>query len=392
MTSMFQRILCSSLLLCSLLPAPSHAILTGVTVSPKQATADVTAGQTIAIRWIVSTTPSHTSGVHSAQGQLIDPVTSAVLLTVPHPLKHPQGAGPVRLEETLTLIPAQLQEWQAKGIRALRYQRSFGGNANDTRLATTELSITLNGNADSNTPRTPSAGLFIHKLGMRFENARNRRSFNTHSALRARVDLRYSGTGMIDGEWQVARPAADQKASPFTSLVKVRKQLELGRRDYLVSPELPTIEPGLYRVRFCILPQFITPDQLSVDTQCPEPELATEMTYQVDGSNVQTLQALELVTPRIITVTPTTPLEWKAIAGTAVYQLQIYNNSENESLDGSDFVLRMLCSGTKTQLLLSSWARQQLEAGHHYRWRILAHDENGLQIGASTVAEFTYMP
>ncbi|MEZ5506622.1 MAG: hypothetical protein R3F47_17460 [Gammaproteobacteria bacterium] len=392
MTPLFQRLLRGSLLLCSLLPVLGHATLTGVTVNPKQAAADMAAGQTIAIRWIVSTTPSHTSGAYSAQGQLIDPVTSAVLQTVTHPLKQPSGAGPVRLDETLTLTPTQLQEWQAKGISALRYQRSFGSNANDTSIVTTELSITPNGNADANTPRAPSAGLFMHKLGMRFENARNRRSFSANSSLRARVDLRYSGTGVFDGEWQVALPTTDKATPQFTALVKVRKQLGLGRRDYLVSPELPTTEPGVYRVRFCVLPQLITPEQLSVDTQCPEPELVSELAYRVEGSGARESQALELLTPRAITVTPTTPLEWKAVTGAAAYQLQIYSGSEDESLDGSDFVLRMLSSGAKTRLHLSDWARQQLEAGKRYRWRISAYDENGQQIGASAVAEFTYMP
>lgn len=392
MTSSCRHFLLCCLSVCSLLSTSGHASLLGVTVSPKQVSADVASGQTLAVRWIVSTTPEHTSGAYSAQGQLIDPVTSAVVQTINHPLKQADGAGPVRLDETLSLTPAQLQEWHAKGISALRYQRSFGSNAQDSRVVTAELTIAPKGPSDASAPRAPSAGLFMHKLGMRLENARNRRSLSAGSPLRARVDLRYSGTGVFDAEWQVAAPAKDGGTSSFTSLAKVRKQLGLERRDYLVSPELPTTDPGVYRIRFCILPQVVTPDQLTLDAQCPEPELATELSYRVEGNAARDVQLLELVTPRAITLTPATPLEWKALVDVAAYQLQIYHAGNDESLDGSSLVLRMFSSGNKTRLHVSEWARQQLEAGKQYRWRITAHDENGQQIGASAVAEFTYMP
>lgn len=368
-----------------------HAQLLGVAVSPKQGSADVAQGQSFAVRWRVSTTPAHTGGAFSPQGQIIDPVTNSVLLAVSHPLKQNDGAGPFAFDETLALTPTQLQEWRAKGITALRYQRSFSSATQEALVVTGDLMIQLSGHGETNIPRSPSAGLFVHKLILRFENARNRSSFTAGSSLRARVDLHYSGTGLLQGEWQVAAEKSGEKPL-FQPLASVRKQLPLGKREYLLSPELPTTEAGRYRVRFCVIPLLVTPEQLALDPQCPEPELSTELQYRVGIDAARSVGEIELVTPRAITLTPTTALQWKPMKEAVVYQLQVYKSSNGVELEGADFVLRMVSSGQDTKLYLSQLARQQLLPGAQYRWRITAHDENAQLIGSSSLAEFTYMP
>ncbi len=384
-----------SLLIClltlSLLPTQTQAKLLGATVTPKQTHADVSQGQSFMLHWVVSTTPDHSAGAFSAQGQVIDPVTGAVLLSVTQPLSRTEGTGPFPFDETLALTPTQLQEWQAKGISALSYQRSFSSATQGAVVITTDLMILLSGNTDANTPRAPAAGLFFHKLGLRFENARNRHSFPTSSSLRARADLRYSGTGLLQGEWQIAREL-EGGTPQFNTLASVRKQLPISQREYLVSPELPTSEPGQYRVRFCVVPQVITPEQLTLDPQCPEPELTTELTYRVGAETSRNINQIELVTAHAITASPVTTFEWKPLTGTAVYQLQIFKFDDGSDVDGADFVLRLLTGGDNPQLHLTELAHQQLQSGQHYRWRIVAHDEDGLLIGSSEFAEFIYLP
>lgn len=390
------RTLLLILLLGSGLPLAAQAKLLGVSVSPKQGSADLTQGQSFQIHWLVSTTPAHEGGAFSAQGQIIDPVTSAVLQAVNAPLKRDQGAGPFAFDETLALSPAQLQEWHTKGISALHYQRSFSSRTGEAVVVSADLSIQLSGQPDSPVARTPMAGLFMHRLGLRFENARNRRNFPTGSALRARVDLHYSGTGLLQGEWQIAREGTG--AAPlFKPLASVRKQLALEKRDFLVSPELPTAETGSYRVRFCVIPLLVSPDRLTLDSQCPEPELIAELGYRVgpDGSREQA--DIALLTPGAITLTPTTALEWQPLAGTAVYQLQIFKASPETSaktteVEGADLVLRMVSGPQQTRQHLSQWARQQLQPGQQYQWRITAHDENAQLLGRSPLASFTYLP
>lgn len=379
------------LILTCPLPTPAHAKLLGVSVSPKQGMADVAQGQSFAVHWRVSTTPAHDGGAFSPQGQIIDPVTHAVLMAVNHPLNRNDGAGPFSFEETLALTPTQLQEWQAKGITAVRYQRSFSSANREALVVTGDMMIQLSGHGETNVPRSPSAGLFVHRLTLRFENARNRHSFSAGSSLRARVDLQYSGTGLLQGEWQIAREQSGEKTS-FKPLVSVRKQLPLSRREYLVSPELPTAEAGQYRVRFCVIPLVVTPDRLTLDSQCPEPELISELVYRVGIDHLRDQVPIELLTSRAITLTPTTTLQWKPISGVAVYQLQIYKAGTTAEVEGADFVLRMVRGADQTRLHLSDWARQQLQPGQQYRWRITAHDENAQMIGSSALAEFTYLP
>ena len=78
--------------------------------------------------------------------------------------------------------------------------------------------------------------------------------------------------------------------------------------------------------------------------------------------------------------------------GVAVYQLQIFKANPGADVEGADFVVRMVSGSQQTRLHLSEWARQQLQSGQQYRWRITAHDENAQLIGTSVFAEFTYLP
>ena len=384
-----------------LLPASlACAAVSGVTVSPKQGTLDIAQGGSLNLKWVVSTSPAHAGGAFSAQGQLTDPVTGAILHTVATPFNRTEGSGPLHFDEVLALTPAQLQEWQAKGISAVAYQRAFGSAASETGsksgVASASLVITLTGAADAIQTRTPAAGLFIHKLNLRFANARNKKSFSPDSALRAKLDLRYSGTGLLQGTWQIASGIGSGAKPVFTTLAQVRRQLKLAQREFLVSPELPTQEPGNYRLRFCVQPLIVVSDQLHIDGQCPEPELMAEIDYRIDGKDApRTTVEIELLTALSMTLTPQTPLKWNKLKGAVAYQVQIFksgNDDVEDAVDGAEFVVRMISSPDRTQLYLSELARQQLQPGQQYRWRVTAHDENALLIGTSEFAEFTYLP
>lgn len=383
-----------------LVSLPAHTAVNGVTVSPKQGALDVAEGGALNLKWVVSTSPAHAGGAFSAQGLLTDPVTGAILHTVATPFNRTEGSGPLHFDEVLTLTPAQLQEWQAKGITALSYQRAFGSatKAADPKstVASASLIITLSGVADAGKPRTPAAGLFIHKLNLRFENARNKRRFSPGSSLRAKLDLRYSGTGLLQGTWQIASEVGNGSKPVFTTLAQVRKQLKLVQREFLVSPELPTQEPGNYRLRFCVQPLVVVSDQLHIDGQCPEPELMAEIDYRIDGKDAPRATAeIEILSARSMTMSPQTPLKWNRLKGVVAYQVQIFksgNDDAEDAVDGAEFVVRMISGGDKTQVFLSELARQQLQPGQQYRWRVTGHDENAQLVGASEFAEFTYLP
>ncbi|HVL01811.1 MAG TPA: hypothetical protein VM553_18465 [Dongiaceae bacterium] len=390
-----------SVLLLVLLPhPPAAAAVMGVTVSPKQGELNVTEGGAINLKWVVSTSPAHAGGAYSAQGLLTDPVSGATLHTVATPFNRTDGSGPLHFDEVLTLTPAQLQEWQAKGISALAYQRSFGSATADaskqSAVASANLIITLAGTTDTAKPRAPAAGLFIHKLNLRFTNARYKRRFMPGSSVRAKLDLRYSGTGLMQGSWQIASVVGDGSKPIFTTLAQVRKQLKLVQREFLVSPELPMQTPGSYRLRFCVEPLVMAPEQMPLDGQCPEPELMAEIDYRIDGNDAPKATAeIEILSARAMTLSPQSPLQWSRLKGTVVYQLQIFksgNADVEDAVDGAEFVARMISGPERTQVYLSEMVRQQLQPGQQYRWRVTALDENAQLIGASEFAEFTYLP
>lgn len=386
-------------LLSVLLPG-GHALasVTGVTISPKQGSLDSAQGGSLNLKWVVSTSPAHSGGAVSTQGLLTDPVTGAILHTVATPFNRAEGSGPLHFDEVISLTPDQLQQWQARGISALSYQRTFGSASDDgskTAVASASLIITLTGQAGATTTRAPSAGLFVHRLTLDFENARNKKRFLPGSPLRARLDLRYSGTGQLQGTWQIAPQTATASKPLFTTLAQVRTQLKLARREFLVSPELPTDQPGLYRLRFCVQPLAVVSDQLHLDGQCPEPELMAEIDYRIDGKDApRTAAEIDILSSHAMTLSPQTPLKWSRLKGAAVYQVQIFKIQDvaEEAVGGAEFVVRMVSGAERTQVFLSEQARQQLQPGQQYRWRVTAHDENAQLIGASELAEFTYLP
>ena len=382
------RLLFPLLLAISLITA-ARADIIGVTVSPKQDSADISQGQSFTVRWVVSTTPAHDSGAFSPQGQILDPVTGAILQTVATPFNRSEGAGPLHFEETLALTAAQLQTWHKQGINAVTYQRSFSSAANAPGVTGTRMTILLSGGDQASQPHSPSAGLFIHNLSLRFENAGSQ-PISPDMDLRAHLDLQYSGAGQLQGNWEIARENGTTPLT-FTHLANISRRLPLDSQAFLISPQLPT-DPGHYRLRFCVLPAVPSADQLQVDSQCPQPQLMAEMQYGVGKATDTAPAEIQLVSPQALSLTPQTPLQWKKLPGTVVYQLQIFNVASGEDLAGGDLVASMLAGADKPELHLSQRVRQLLQSGKQYRWRVTAHDADARMIGSSPVAEFTYLP
>jgi len=79
---------------------------------------------------------------------------------------------------------------------------------------------------------------------------------------------------------------------------------------------------------------------------------------------------------------------WRAIPGSAIYQLQIVR----AVADRTEFVTGLLVPGSSPTAALSPLTASKLVGGQRYYWRVSAHDANGHLLARSDSTEFVYRP
>lgn len=115
--------------------------LTGASVSPVQTLLSATATTTVVANWQVSTTTGHSSGAVSSAASFINASNGASLGVAAGSLTA-SGTGPLSLNETISISPAQVQNWQAQSISEVRLRRTFTDSASSTS-ATAEMSLLI---------------------------------------------------------------------------------------------------------------------------------------------------------------------------------------------------------------------------------------------------------
>lgn len=358
----------------------AHAALSQARATPARLLVIATADQTLQITWAITTTPPHFDGALSAGGQFVNATTGVPLAAIPGTIGVAAGAGPFAFPETVTVSAAQLATWRAQGIRLVGYRRTFLAPASPPVSAQFLIDL-RNGSLED--ARQPVAGaLTLLRLDLQFSDGRRLAVVDSNAVLRARVSIAYSGSGTLRGRWEIAEPGSSG-TSFYRVLALVREPLGGGQVRTIESEALPTQASGRYALRFCIeqAPPVIDP--------CGGDATAVRGSYQVlPGDAAQPIRG---VSPAGGTVRAATSFNWPAVAGTATWQLQIF-----ETLPGLDseprFITGMLVPGGTTSLPLSVLTRQKLSAGHAYLWRVTAHDADGRLLASSEFAPFVYRP
>jgi hypothetical protein len=274
------------------------------------------------------------------------------------------------------------------GAGSICYQRTFD-NPSDPNPVTGSLTLTLTSSA--------ATGLRVTREALAFDNGAAVRVIGLNQPIAATAELSFTGSGLLQAQWEIATPPSTAGSPVFRVLSHVRQQI-VNDVQVFDSPELPTHTAGLYLVRLRITdpaPAFEMPVIRYFVSQTPP-------NADARAPNI----ALAAPAPRALYV-PDTAFVWEPISGARAYQIEIYaasrdsdvglpdltnRSGEPSASDVADALSRppvtgMLITGRQTRAALSAVARQHLQPGRSYFWRVLAIGEGGSVVGVSPVRD-----
>jgi len=261
------RSLLGALGLAWLLAAGSAHAIRSIQVTPASVpvpTTLATAGTALTFVWTVTPAPGPDRTIASPGGAFVLEGGGRTTLLGTGPLAPvvARRGRPVSFTETVelpsTLVAAALERGGAQRLLYLRpfeatysmtelvWDPFIGAPAPERRNATTRAEaaavLSLVG---------PTGGpLRVFRAQIHFDDGTPVRVLSQRSALRALVDLSYTGGGTIQGTWELASPTSSAGEPIFVPLMQVRRFLGAGQRVTVESPPLPTHQTGLYFVRF----------------------------------------------------------------------------------------------------------------------------------------------
>ena len=123
--------------------------------------------------------------------------------------------------------------------------------------------------------------LSVNSVALEFETGNTMMLTHVNASLRARLTIQYSGIGLLEGRWLIAEPGAAEGQPMYRTLLLTRDKLVSSQRSIQESPELPTLRPGRYLLRFCVTNRKEADRRTELDNQCPNKPLIADASYQV---------------------------------------------------------------------------------------------------------------
>lgn len=379
----------------SLFQGSAFAILTGVTVSPLSATLAVNRPGSVNLTWAVDASPTNSLPTTATSSQIVitGPGQDVIYGTIPRSLSRTIAPGGSTLISETVLIPRSI-------IQSLNRARDANGNPVSTFLLVRNFSDNNFDllSASVNLYLTGGSGslLQINRLALTFDDQSTVRVIPRDERLGAKVEIQFSGSGMLRGVWEIATPASTLGEPIYSNLGLVRHSLAGMQTLTLKSPDLPTNQEGVYLLRFRV----------------SEPETAFEpvtIRYLVTKAGLAEKPPLN-VNPRSpangTLINADTLFSWRGDAAAKVWQLEIYEKPDDSFIDqlpdlGSDAstgrkrremegppVTGMMLPGGTQETGLSKMVRNHLNPGTGYWWRVRAIGSDGQVIGESPLVEF----
>ncbi|OGW28625.1 MAG: hypothetical protein A2X59_03470 [Nitrospirae bacterium GWC2_42_7] len=264
------------------------------------------------------------------------------------------GAGSV--VEALS-IPVRINDRALKNkINSFQYSRTFTGCDGDLSSAV-NINITTDAASDFN----------INRINLYFENKRAETTVERNfPKLRAYADIRFVGSGLFQGYWEVD----GRMISP------VNQHLTYGRSITLLTPDipsLPTIDPGSHIVRFVITnPQIEMP--LPSIVYFVTPKESREMPVSI-----------KLLSPSDKSEVPFSPLqiEWEKPNDSSLFLVSFYY-----STDGKPVFSAFVKEGS--YMLTNAVLKSYFSSGKEYYWKVKGFDTKVNFSGESLMRSFTF--
>lgn len=236
-------------------------------------------------------------------------------------------------------------------------------------------------------PGGGQALLAVQRIDLQFETGSRTQVVARDGGLRAVADVRFSGSGLLQAEWQVSVADGLRGSGRFRTLALVRRPLLSSGtgRLRLFSPPLPTEAAGLYEVALVVT----------------EPDSLTERSairYFVTPSALPPVADIDLLSPADgSALTEATLFSWRGLPNAAAYQIEVFADDGASPGDTPQVPLLRdgapsataplsgrVVSGTETQTRLSQLSLRHLPLGQDYRWRLRALGSSGEVIGVSS--------
>ena len=324
-----------------------HDVYAAVSVTPSSVS--VARGQNNSVTLLYRIQSALAGPLISPSGTFVGP--DSIVGTNPVPLVANLTAGSGTAVETVVIPSAVIERVLNSGANSFIYRRNFSDEIADVRINIT----------------TDAAAAFgIKRIELYFDNRRAEITIPKHFPnLKAFAEIRYTGSGVLDGYWEV-----DGRV-----ISRVHQLLTFGSSVTLRTPEIPampTFDPGTHIVRFIItnpvsslpvpvLVYYITPDEFR-----PRP---------VDVGLKAPLEDTPL--PR-----SAARFEWEPFKGASLFLVEYFENPEERPL---------FSAYTREPFyLLPELASKDLFApGAKYYWKVTGYNNRDNIVVESAMRSFT---
>ena len=215
------------------------------------------------------------------------------------------------------------------------------------------------------TPATSE--LIITRLQLTFGNGRAETTVSRNQpGLRVNADIRFDGSGLLKGYWEVDGRVLSQ----------VNQHLTYGKSIRLTSPAtpfLPTFVEGSHRVRLVIT---------SPENEIPFPEAIYYVTSEESTAGLVPIRAEEPRNHAELVFAPQT-FRWEGDSKATVFLIEFFEK------EGDDPVAAAYTKATAYDLPASILAKD-FESGKVYLWRVKSYDSEGNPVGASALSSFLF--
>ncbi len=273
----------------------------------------------------------------------------------PAPLTVEVVNGTGMISENLTIPAAVSLRAEEVGTPRIIYSRTFTGGPRPV-TARTELILGTEATAEFS----------INRLQLYFENQRAEITVSRNTPdLKAFVDIRFSGSGLLTGYWEV-----DGRL-----LEHVKQHLVYGRSITLATPDvppLPTFSPGTHIARFVVT-------HPSADIPIPQ------ALYFVTAEASEEVRFIELNAPDDQSQIPYKPVrfKWQPVKWAETYLIAFFEKTDEIPIFSA--YTRESTYQLPAVILNSLFAKDK-----KYRWRVKGYNADGNALGESAVYEVAF--
>jgi len=290
----------------------------------------------------------------------------------------------VQIAETALLPLGALQAAINRGARSITYERVFRLAGGQSRTAV--LRILPQGDF--------SSSFAVTRLELSFDDNSLIRVIDRNESLTARLKVNYSGSGLLQGAWQIADGVSTSGQPFYRTLRTVRRSLIPGQQVQLVSPDLPSESSGTVLVRFLV-------NEPTFSADLPTLRYAVRSSALSQAGQAPRQMAARSPSPGGLLDLNTT-FAWEGVDGAFAYKIELYeltlqkNNPilNNIPIDGvptldpfgeggAILVGGKYVQGGDSNTNLGAITLDLLSPGKVYAWRIVALNGGGMIMAAT---------